>query len=59
MVQLKLTSFKTGYRYNPRSYFNINNLTSFQKMELVRCRIWGNTVGDNLPSGKSKFIYQD
>jgi hypothetical protein len=51
MVQLKLTNFKTGFRYNPRLNYNLNNLSPYQKMELVRCRIWGNTIGDNLPSG--------
>ncbi len=58
MVQLKLTSFKTGTRYNPSSYFKMNNLTSTQKLELVRCRIWGNTIGDNQPSGNFVLYHE-
>lgn len=52
MVQIRLTQFKTGQVYNPKSYFNIHSLTPMQKMQLVRCRIWGNTIGDNFKSGK-------
>ena len=52
MVQIRLSRFKTGEVFNPKSYFNMNNLTPLQKMELVKCRIWGNTVGDNFSSGK-------
>jgi hypothetical protein len=55
MVQLRLTQFKTGIPYNPRSYFNIHSLTNNQKMQLVRCRIWGNTIGDNYKSGLRHF----
>jgi len=55
MVQIRLSRFKTGTPYNPKSYFNMNNLTSLQKMELVRCRIWGNTIGDNYASGRIIF----
>jgi hypothetical protein len=53
MVQIRLTQFKTGQVYNPKSYFNIHSLTPMQKMQLVRCRIWGNTIGDNIKSGKN------
>ncbi len=55
MVQNWLTQFKTGVRYNPKLNFNMNNLTPQQKLELVRCRIWGNTVGDNYKSGILNF----
>jgi hypothetical protein len=57
MVQIRLTRFKTGTTYNPKSYFNMNNLSPIQKMELVRCRIWGNTIGDNYASGKDTNFY--
>ena len=56
MVQIKLTNFNTGNFYNPRSYLNINNLSPYQKMQLVRCRIWGTTIPDNLPSGTSNWF---
>ncbi len=56
MVQLRLTNFKTGMRPNPRSGFNLENLTPFQKMQLSYCRIWGTSIGDNIRSGK--FITQ-
>lgn len=52
MVQLRLTNFKTGMRPNPRSGFNLENLTPFQKMQLTYCRIWGTSIGDNIRSGK-------
>ena len=52
MVQLKLTNFKTGINPNPRSGFNMTNLSPFQKMQLTYCRIWGTTIGDNIRSGK-------
>ena len=51
MVQLKLTNFKTGKKFNPRSEYNLNNLTPTQKMNLTYCRIWGTQIGDNIRSG--------
>ena len=51
MVQLRLTNFKTGRKPNPRSEFNLNNLTPTQKMTLTYCRIWGTQIGDNIKSG--------
>ncbi len=51
MVQSRLTQFKTGSLFNPRSFINIHSLTPLQKMMLVRCRVWGNTIGDNYKSG--------
>lgn len=58
MVQLKMTQFKTGALPSPKSYFKMNNLSCVQKMELVRCRIWGNTIGDNFRSGKKIILNQ-
>lgn len=53
MVQLRLTNFKTGIKPNPRSGFNLQSLTPFQKMQLTYCRIWGTSIGDNIRSGKN------
>jgi hypothetical protein len=52
MVQQRLISLKTGIHPNPRQLFNVPQLSPLQKMQLVRCRIWGNTIGDNYKTGK-------
>lgn len=55
MVQIRLSQLKTGDLYNPKVFYVGANLTNLQKMELVRCRIWGNTIGDNFKSGSKRL----
>ncbi len=48
-------SWKTGLNPSHRSSFDMANLTSTQKLELTRARIWGTVIGGNLRSGYAKM----
>lgn len=53
MVYLKLPTFKTGVNPTIRAQYDMNNLAPSQKLDLVRCRIFGTNIG------KQKFFCRD
>ena len=48
---LKFKTFKTGISPSMKSLFNLNNLTGQQKLDLIKCRIFGGMIGGNLRNG--------
>ena len=51
MVHVRIPYFKTGFQPSKKTGFDPTNLTSTQKLMLVRNRIWGNIIGGSVRSG--------